>query len=107
MPSLLGQLVDDLLAGEGRLRRAGRPVGLGLGLVVADVVAVDPGVGQVVATEDAHAARADHAAGKRAAVVGQPGLAGHERAVLLGPELHPHERAGRRPGALEDLVRAA
>ena len=42
---LLGQLVDDLLAGERRLRRAGRAVGLRLGLVVADVVSRRPGRG--------------------------------------------------------------
>ena len=42
--------------------------------------------------------------GKRAAVVGQPRLAGDERAVFLRAELHAHERAGRRAGPLEDLV---
>ena len=59
---------------------------------------------QVVATEDAHAARADHAAGKRAAVVGQPGFAGDERAVFLRAEFHAHERAGRRARPFKDLV---
>ncbi len=101
---LLGQLVDHRLAGERRLRGAGRPIGLRLGLVDQHVVAVDPGVGQLVAAEHAHAARADHAAGKRPGVVGQPGLARGQLAVLGRAQLDPHERAGRGSGPLENFV---
>ena len=101
---LLGQLVDDLLAGEGRLRGPRRPVGLGLGLVVDHVEAINPGVWQVVATEDAHGTRADHPAGKGSAVVSQPGFAGRELALLRRAELDADERARRGAGCLEDLV---
>ena len=69
------------------MRRSSRrgAVGRRLRLVDADVVAVDADVRDVVAAEDAHAAGADHAAGEGAGLVGQVGLAGDERAVLVAP----------------------
>ena len=64
---LLSQLVDHLLAGESSLRGAGSAVGLGVWLVVDDVVGFDPRVRQVVAAKNAHRAGANDAAGKRTA----------------------------------------
>src|SRR5438105_706215 len=80
---LLGQLVDDLFAGEGGLRRAGCAVRLRMWLIVDHVVGLDPRVRQFVATEDAHGAWANHAAGKTAAVVRHPSRASDERAILF------------------------
>ena len=82
---LLGQFVDHRLAGESRLRGARRAIGRGLRLVQHDVVTVDACIGELIATEDAHAARTDHATGIRAGIVGQPRLAGRQAAVLLAP----------------------
>ena len=74
-PQLLGDLIDDDLAGEGRLSRPGRAIRLGLWLIHANVVAVHSRVRQVITTENAHAPRTDHPARESASVVGQPRLA--------------------------------
>ena len=67
----LGQLVHDRLSSEGGVGCAGRPVGVGLGLVDGDVEAVDDDVGDVVGGEDGHGARADRGAGEGAGLVGE------------------------------------
>src|SRR5687767_5200885 len=49
----LGELVDDLLRGEGDLGSAGCPVGCRAGFVHHDSVAIDASVGDVIGGEDA------------------------------------------------------
>src|SRR2546421_183432 len=101
---LFGQLVDDLLGGKGRLRGARGPIGLRVRLVVDDVVGFDPRVRQVVAAKDAHRSGADDAAGKSAAVVGHPGVASDESAVLFRAELDANKGAGCGAGPFEDFI---
>src|SRR4029434_9227423 len=56
-------LVHDLFAGKRRLRGARGAVSLSLRLVVEHVIAIDLGIWELIAAEDAHRAGADHAAG--------------------------------------------
>ena len=103
-PGLPGQLVDDLLCGEGRVGRSGSAVRRGLGLVDDDVEAVHDRVGEVVRREDALRAGADRRAGVGARLEGQVGFGRGDLPLLGGAHLDPHVGAGGGPAALENLL---
>ena len=72
-------------------------------LVGHHVIAVDPGVVDVVAGEHALRARRHRGAGEGAGVKGQRCLGSHDLAVVGGPHLYPHIGAGGGAGGLENL----
>ena len=95
---LAGDLVNNLLGGERRLRRPRSPVGRAAGLVHDHVVALDRHVLAVVRREDAHGARRDERARIRARLVGERRLHGLNSPVVRGPDLDPQHgfrRSGR------------
>ena len=101
---LPGQLVEECLRGEGRDRRARRPVGGRLRHVVHHVEALEPEVGDVVGGEHAHDAHRHRRTLESTGLIGQPGLGGHQLPVPARPQLDPHLGTGGRTGPPENLV---
>src|SRR3954471_7725602 len=79
-------------------------VGLGMRLVVDDVIGFDAGVRKVIAAKNAHGPGTDDTAGKAAAFVSHPGVASDQRAVFFGTDFHAQVTTRRWPGSFKDLA---
>ncbi len=99
----LADFVHQGLGSKGGVGSAGSAVGGGGRLVDDHVIAVDVDVGDVIASEDAHAPRTNGRAGEGPGLVGQVGLAGGQPAGGVGGHLDADVARRGRAGAFEDL----